>query len=134
MLLPPTRALARAKKVLAAMPGGGGTPMATAIDVGLQQALATRRDGSSPLIVILSDGRANIARDGTPGRPGAERDAVAAGAAFAQFGVSALFVDTSPRGEAMARRIAEAMRARYVFLPYADAGALGNVVKAAMQS
>jgi magnesium chelatase subunit D len=31
-LLPATRALARAKKVLAALPGGGGTPMATAID------------------------------------------------------------------------------------------------------
>ena len=133
MLLPPTRALARAKRVLAALPGGGGTPMATAIDVGLQQALATRRDGSSPLVVVLSDGRANIARDGTPGRPGAERDALAAAAVFAQFGISALFVDTSPRGEAVARRIADAMRARYVFLPYADASALGGLVKMAMQ-
>jgi len=133
MLLPPTRALARAKRVLAALPGGGGTPMATAIDVGLQQALATRRDGSSPLVVVLSDGRANIARDGTPGRPGAERDALAAGAVFAQCGISALFVDTSPRGEAVARRIADAMRARYVFLPYADASALGGLVKTAMQ-
>ncbi len=133
MLLPPTRALARAKKVLAALPGGGGTPIATAIDVGLQQALATRRDGSSPLVVVLSDGRANIARDGTPGRPGAERDALAAGAVFAQFGISTLFVDTSPRGEAVARRIADSMRARYVFLPYADASALGGLVKTAMQ-
>jgi len=133
VLLPPTRALARAKKVLAALPGGGGTPVATAIDIATQQALATRRDGSVPLVVVLSDGRANIARDGTPGRPGAERDALAAASAFAQFGFSSLFVDTSPRGEAVARRIADAMRARYVLLPYADANALGGLVRTARQ-
>ena len=133
VLLPPTRALARAKKVLAAMPGGGGTPVALAIDAGLEQALATRRDGSVPLLVVLSDGRANIARDGSPGRPAAEKDAMAAAAAFAQFNVSALFVDTSPRGEPVARRIADAMRARYVLLPYADAKALGGLVRTAMQ-
>ncbi len=133
VLLPPTRALARAKKVLAAMPGGGGTPIATAIDMAAQQALATRRDGSSPLVVMLSDGRGNIARDGTPGRPGAEKDAMAAAAAFAQLGVLSLFVDTSPRGEAVARRIADVMRARYVLLPYADAKALGGLIKTAKQ-
>lgn len=66
LLLPPTRALARAKKVLAALPGGGGTPMAHAIDAALAQSLATRRAGSAPLVVMMTDGRANIARDGTP--------------------------------------------------------------------
>lgn len=133
VLLPPTRALARARRVLAALPGGGGTPMATAIDAAAQQAIATRRGGSAPLVVILSDGRANIARDGTPGRAGAERDALLAARAFAQIGIPAMFVDTSPRGEVMARRIAEAMRARYVFLPNSDAKALGNLVKVAKE-
>ena len=129
ILLPPTRALARAKRVLAALPGGGGTPMAIAIDAAAQQGLATRRSGSAPLVVILSDGRANIARDGTPGRAGAERDAMLAARAFAQFGIPSMFVDTSPRGEPIAKRIAEAMRARYVFLPTADAKALGGLVR-----
>ncbi len=133
ILLPPTRALARAKRVLAALPGGGGTPMATAIDAAAQQALATRRGGSAPLVVILSDGRGNIQRDGTPGRAGAERDAMLASRAFAQLGIPAMFVDTSPRGEPIARRLAEAMRARYVFLPSADAKALGNLVRVAKE-
>ncbi len=133
VLLPPTRALARAKKVLAALPGGGGTPVAAALDKATQQALSVRRDGSVPLVVVLSDGRANIARDGSPGRPAAQRDALSAAAAFGQFGVSALFVDTSTRGEPLARGLAEAMRARYVLLPYADAKALGGLVKTAMQ-
>ncbi len=131
LLLPPTRALARAKKVLAALPGGGGTPMAMAIDAAAQQALSTRRGGSAPLVVFLSDGRANIARDGTPGRAAAERDALQSGRSFAQLGIPAMFVDTSPRGEPVARRIADAMRARYVFLPNSDAKALGHLVKVA---
>lgn len=133
VLLPPTRALARAKKVLAALPGGGGTPMAHAIDAALEQAIAIRRGGSAPLVVMLTDGRANIARDGSPGRQQAEKDALAAGARFAGQHLPALFVDTSTRGEAVARRIAESMKARYVLLPAADAKALGGLVKTAMQ-
>lgn len=133
VLLPPTRALARAKKVLAALPGGGGTPMALAIDTALEQAIGIRRGGSAPLVVMLTDGRANIARDGSPGRQQAERDALAAGGRFASQHIPALFVDTSPRGEAVARRIAESMKARYVVLPAADAKALGGLVRTAMQ-
>lgn len=133
VLLPPTRALARAKKVLAALPGGGGTPLANAIDAALEQALGTRRAGSAPLVVMMTDGRANIARDGTPGRKQAELDALSAGARFAAQHIPAMFVDTSPRGEVVARRVAEAMKARYILLPAADAKALGGLVKTAMQ-
>ncbi|WP_434480309.1 magnesium chelatase subunit D [Gemmatimonas sp.] len=133
LLLPPTRALARAKKVLAALPGGGGTPVAHAIDAALEQAIAARRAGSAALIVVMSDGRANIARDGSPGRKQAELDALSAGARFAAQQIPAMFVDTSVRGELVARRIAEAMKARYLLLPAADAKALGGLVKTAMQ-
>jgi magnesium chelatase subunit D len=133
LLLPPTRALARAKKVLAALPGGGGTPLSHAIDAALEQALGTRRAGSAPLVVMMTDGRANIARDGTPGRKQAELDALSAGARFASQHIPAMFVDTSPRGEVVARRVAESMKARYILLPAADAKALGGLVKTAMQ-
>ena len=129
LLLPPTRALARAKRVLAALPGGGGTPMATAIDAVIGQGLQIRRSGSSPLIVLLTDGRANIARDGMAGRARAEQDALAAAAQLAAQRLPVLFVDTSPRGEPMARRLAEAMRARYVPLPVANAESLGLLVQ-----
>ena len=95
--------------------------------------LAAKRAGSAPLVVMLTDGRANIARDGAPGRPGAERDALMASARFAQQRIPAMFVDTSARGEPVARRVAEAMRARYVLLPAANAKALGGLVRTAMQ-
>lgn len=133
LLLPPTRALARAKKVLAALPGGGGTPLAHAIDAAVEQALGVRRGGSAPLAVFMTDGRANIARDGQPGRKQAEADALRAGARFAALRIPALFVDTSPRGEPLARRLADSMRARYIVLPAADAQALNGLVRTAMQ-
>ena len=132
-LLPATRALARAKRVLAGLPGGGGTPMATAIDAAVGAAIAAERSGSAPLVVFLTDGRANIARDGTPGRGKAAEDALAAARAFALARVSALFVDTSLRPDGTARKLAEAMRARYVPLPAANSAALSGLVRMVQQ-
>ncbi len=128
-LLAPTRALARARRVLAALPGGGGTPMATAIDASIGAAQLAQRAGSSPLIVFLTDGRANISRDGSPGRPQAATDALASARVFALQQLSALFVDTSLRPDPATRALAEAMRARYVPLPAANSDALRGLVR-----
>jgi len=130
-LLPPTRALARAKRALAALPGGGGTPLAAAIDAAARAADAAVRRGSVPTVVFLTDGRANLARDGRGGRVGAEADALVAARAYRATGTATLFIDTSPRGEAVARRVAEALGARYLTLPSADASAVRRVVQAA---
>jgi magnesium chelatase subunit D len=130
LLLPPTRALARAKRTLAGLPGGGGTPLAHAIDAVREQAVLARRAGNAAMVVLLTDARANIARDGTPGRPKAAADALAAAAAFKATGIPALFVDTSPRGEPFAREVAAALGARYLPLPSADARTVSGAVQA----
>ncbi len=130
-LLPPTRALARARRALAALPGGGGTPLAAAIDAAARAADAAVRRGSVPTVVFLTDGRANLARDGRGGRAGAEADALSAARAYRAAGPATLFIDTSPRGEAVARRVADALGARYLTLPSADAAAVRRVVQAA---
>jgi magnesium chelatase subunit D len=132
-LLPATRALARARRVLAALPGGGGTPLATAIDAAVAAAAAAERGGASPLVVFLTDGRANIARDGTPGRARAAADALAASRALAVARVAALFVDTALRPDGTGRALAEAMRARYVPLPAATSAALSGLVRLVRQ-
>ena len=72
LLLPPTRSLVRAKRSLAGLPGGGGTPLAAGIDAALALADAGAPRGGTPVVVLLTDGRANIARDGAP-RPRARR-------------------------------------------------------------
>ncbi|MBV8869309.1 MAG: magnesium chelatase subunit D [Acetobacteraceae bacterium] len=129
LLLPPTSALARAKRCLAALPGGGGTPLAAGLDAARALAEGQRRKGQSPIIVVLTDGRANVARDGTPGRAQAEADAMAAARAIRAAGLAALLVDTAPRPSAVPRTLAAEMGARFLFLPQADAGALSQAAK-----
>ena len=130
VLLPPTRSLVRAKRSLAGLPGGGGTPLATGIDAGFLLADGIRRRGGTPTLVLLTDGRANVAQDGKGGRARAEADAMAAARQVRAARLAALLVDTSPRPHPASQRLAAAMDARYVPLPYADAAALSRAVRA----
>jgi magnesium chelatase subunit D len=131
ILLPPTPSLVRAKRSLAGLPGGGPTPLASGIDAAAALAAETSRRGRTPLLVLLTDGRANIARDGTAGRPMAEEDALSAAAPIRAAGIAALLLDTAPRPHPYAKRLAEAMGARYLPLPAADAARLSGAVAAA---
>ena len=78
LLLPPTRSLVRAKRSLAGLPGGGTTPLAAGIDAALAMAEDARRRGQSPILIVMTDGRANITRDGEPDRKRAGTEALAA--------------------------------------------------------
>jgi magnesium chelatase subunit D len=84
--------------------------------------------GRSVTTVVLTDGRANVAREGATD-PLA--DAEAAGRAFRSLGLPAVFIDTAPRPRPEGARIAAAMGARLVPLPRADAGELARIVQAA---
>ena len=130
LLLPPTRSLARAKRGLAALPGGGGTPLAHAIDASLALAEQIRRKGETPIVVLLTDGRGNIARDGSPGRQQAVQDSLAAAAALRGARITALLVDTSAQPHPAAQQLALAMGAQYLALPYAGAHAVSQAVRA----
>ncbi len=134
LLLPPTGSLLRAKRCLAGLPGGGPTPLAAGIEAALALAGTVRRTGRTPIITLLTDARANIARDGSGGRPRAEAEALDAARMLKASGVAALLVDTSPRPNPFARRLAGEMAAHYVPLPYADASALSRAVRSAATS
>ncbi|WP_406855360.1 magnesium chelatase subunit D [Alsobacter sp. KACC 23698] len=131
IVLPATRSLARARRGLAGLPGGGGTPLAAGIDAAAAVADAARRKGRSPIVVMLTDGRANVARDGTGGRPQAAADALDAALRLRAARLSALLIDTSPQPQREARALAAAMAARYLPLPHADAATLSRAVRAA---
>ncbi len=134
LLLPPTRSLVRAKRSLAGLPGGGGTPLAAGIASAHTLAEGVARRGATPVIVLLTDGRANIARDGSPGRARANDDALAAARQLRLDGFSALLLDTSPQPQETARLLAQAMGARYLPLPHAGAATMSQVVRAALPS
>lgn len=131
VLLPPTRSLVRAKRSLAGLPGGGGTPLAAGLEAARLVVEGALRRGESPLLVLLTDGRANIARDGSPGRERAEEEALTVARQVRLLGVKALVIDTSPRPQPQGARLAIEMAARYLPLPYADAGGLVQAVRAA---
>ncbi len=128
VLLPPTRSLVRAKRSLAGLPGGGGTPLASGIDAAAALAQQVRRRGATPVVVLLTDGRANVSRAGQGGRAQAQQDALAAARALRQQGGHVLLIDTSPRPEPAALALAVALGARYLALPQADAQTLSRAV------
>jgi magnesium chelatase subunit D len=117
-LLTPTRSLVRARRSLASLPGGGGTPLAAGIDAATQLSQALQaRDGRRAVVVFLTDARANIARDGSPGRARAAQDALAAAARLRGAGLESILIDTSPRPQPEGLAMAQALGARYVPLP-----------------
>lgn len=131
LLLPPTRSLTRAKRALDGLPGGGGTPLAAALVAGHLLATAAKKRGRTPFVVAMTDGRANIALDGTGGRERAMADAHVVASRFRAEGIGATLIDISARSRPEASELASAMGARYIALPRADATRLTAAVRAA---
>lgn len=134
LLLAPTRSLVRAKRSLAGLPGGGGTPLAAGLDAAWALAEGIARRGDTPLVVLLTDGRANIGRDGRPDRAAAEQDALKAADRWRGSALAAVVVDTSARPEPRAKALAQRMDALYLPLPHAQAAALNQAVQAVARS
>ena len=130
VLLAPTRSLTRAKRSLAGLPGGGGTPLAAGIDAVADLADATARRGGAPVIVLLTDGRANVARNGTGGRAQADADARLAARRVRLAAHPCMLIDTSPQPQALGRALAAELGGTYMALPHADADKLSRAVQA----
>jgi magnesium chelatase subunit D len=128
ILLEPTRSLVRAKRTLTALPGGGATPLANGIACSLELATQVRRRGTSPLLVFLTDGRANIALDGTADRCLALADAKRLATQGAALGFRSLIIDIARRPRETARDIAAAMGADYQLLPKGGAAGVSGLV------
>lgn len=132
VLLPPTRSLVQTKRRLAALPGGGGTPLAAGLKAALGMADQARRRGLTPTVVVLTDGRANIALDGRADRARAGEDAQAMGRAMRAQGVDAVVIDTGNRPEPALKLLAQAMDGVWLPMPRADARRLSRAVAAAL--
>jgi magnesium chelatase subunit D len=132
-LLPPTRSLERAKRALAGLPGGGGTPIAAALDLSLATALQVRRVGGRPILILLTDGRANVTRSGEGSRARATEEALSAARALAALNIQSLMIDVSPDPRPAARDLAAAMAGTYIALPRAGSAAIAAPVAAALK-
>ena len=132
VLLPPTKSLVQTKKRLAALPGGGGTPLASGLQQGYLMAAAGRAKGLTPTLIVITDGRANIALDGTANRTRAAADAMTCAGAIRAASVPGLIIDMSNRPQPTLRDLSAALGGAYIALPRADARKLSDAVNASL--
>ncbi|MEM4243576.1 MAG: putative cobaltochelatase [Candidatus Bathyarchaeia archaeon] len=92
LVLPPTNSVDLAQKCLANLPTGGRTPMAHGLNLGLTviREHMQRDKEAIPLLVLVSDGRANVSLNG--GDPVEEAKAVAR--AISSAGINSIAIDT----------------------------------------
>lgn len=137
LLLPPSQSVERAKRLLDALPVGGGTPLTAGLVAALDLATRARRGGIRQIMLLLfSDGRANVAlgaqkeldRDA---RQRAIHDELArVSVALQHEGVFTVVIDTESHftSGGAARELADLLVARYLYLPRADAASIYNAI------
>ena len=135
LILPPTNSTSRATQLLAHLPTGGRTPLASGLRLALRTLKTARmRDGQRRMVLVLvTDGRANVADpDGahhstiTP-----LADALAAAHELRLAEVPALVIDAEegPVRMGLAQTLAEALDATYVELATLEAAPVANAVR-----
>jgi magnesium chelatase subunit D len=129
LLLPMTRSLVRAKRAMTGLPGGGGTPLALALKMAHEQAAQLQRQGVTPILVVLSDGRANVTLQGLGGRAQAQLDAQSWGQQWRASGHRALWIDTSMHPDAQAQQLATTMGASYLPMPQVQSQRMAQAIE-----
>ena len=126
LLLPPTRSLVQTKRRLASLPGGGGTPLAAGLQEANKVIQQARGRGMSPTLVLLTDGRANVALNGATDRGSAQTDATKL--ALTMRGTAGLVIDTGNRPSSALQALSQTMDTPYLAMPRADAYQLASAL------
>ncbi len=129
LLLPMTRSLVRARRALTGLPGGGGTPLASALQLAHEQAAQLQRQGITPILVVLSDGRANVTLQGLGGRVQAQAEAQHWARSWGATGHAGLWIDTAPQPEVQAQQLAQTLGARYLPMPQLQSQRLAQALQ-----
>ena len=130
VLLPPTDSVEQGKKRLEVLPTGGKTPLAAGMRKGFE--VLTRemkRDGrQKPIMVLLSDGRAN-----TGATQGSDvfREVLMTADAIREAGISAVIIDIESGFVRLGkmRRLADRMNAKYYPMEQLRAEEVAGILK-----
>ncbi|MCW4018154.1 MAG: putative cobaltochelatase [Candidatus Bathyarchaeota archaeon] len=128
LILPPTNSVELAQKYLAKLPTGGRTPLAHGLKLGMETAkLWMRYDDMVPLLVLVSDGRANVNFGG--GDPIADANGIAR--EIASEGIQSIAVDTERSfiNFGLVKQISKAMSAKYLRLEELNAAPIASAVQ-----
>lgn len=114
LVLPFTRSVEYAGKMLETLPASGNTPLAMGLRTALETVEKARQKDQwlNPVIAVVTDGKANY--DEKTGNP--MELALEAAAAIRQAGIPAVVIDTETGvfSLGLARKLAEEMNARYL--------------------
>ena len=131
LLLPPTNSVDLAQLYLQEMPTGGRTPLSKGLYLALETLETERLKDRNvlPLVVVLSDGRANVSMDG--GNAQAVEEARGFASIFDDKGMTSVVIDTELDfiKLQMAKPLAEAMAARYLKLEDLRGDSLADAVR-----
>jgi magnesium chelatase subunit D len=124
-ILPLTSSLELAHKKLERLPTGGKTPLALGLCKGWE--LLEKERDTLRILVLVSDGRANVSLDG--GSPLEEAKKVAC--QIKEKGINLIIIDTETGSHCfgLAREIAEACEAQYVKLPEVTPDLMAGTVR-----
>ena len=128
LMLPPTRSLVQTKRRLSALPGGGGTPLAGGLQAAGVLAQKALSQGKTPVLALLTDGRANISLDGSANRQKAAEDAALMAGWISGLGIKSVVMDVARSPNAALADLAQTLRAEYYPMPRADAHGLSQTV------
>ncbi len=133
LLLPPTNSVDLAQVYLQDLPTGGRTPLSRGLYLALE-ALETERLKDRdvlPLVVLLSDGRANVTLDSSSSASAAVAEATGVASLFEEKRFSSVVVDTELGflKLGMAQGLADAMGARCIKLDDLRADRLADAVR-----
>ncbi len=128
LALPPTGSVDLARGHLKTIPTGGKTPLAAGLALGLATLRAERlkHPGEETLMVVVSDGRANVALNGSD----AIDDAVQVAKEIEKFPTDVMFLDTEidPCAFGYGWDLAKIMKATYVSIGQLDARRLVSLI------
>ncbi|MCL1977072.1 MAG: putative cobaltochelatase [Candidatus Bathyarchaeota archaeon] len=127
LVLPPTNSVELAQKYLATLPTGGRTPLAHGLKLGLDAVESSLRTDDIPLLVLVSDGRANVNLYG--GDPVEEAKKVAC--KIASKGIQSIAIDTENGflTFGLVKQISETMGSKYLRLEELRAAPIASAVR-----
>ncbi|HWR29126.1 MAG TPA: VWA domain-containing protein [Negativicutes bacterium] len=133
VLLPVTRSVDLAQKCLATLPTGGKTPLAEGLDSALMllRNLRKKDKNSRPILVLITDGRANSSDGGDP-----IAAALSAAEKIGRTGIPSVVIDTESDfiSLAVARQVARSMGSTYYQLQELSEAAVVHIVQNALSS
>lgn len=130
LLLPPTGSVELLRRAVDQLPTGGGTPLAASLVASVEVAEQAKRRGFGNIVlVLLTDGRANVGLK--VDRAGVDAEVQRLARAVVATGIRSLVIDTqrSFLSQGNATQLARALAGDYLYLPNAQGTAIAAAAR-----